>query len=90
MRTFPRRPSNCGRVEILIETCPDARNPYETVPRCPGLMRFASSPRKRSEEDMRESFPSFAESSYHYAMHSLALLDAHFEVSGASWTAATS
>jgi len=81
-----KAPIHCGRVESLIQTFPDARfvvpvrNPYETIPSFLKLMQFAWSARKRAEQDMRESFRSFVDSSYHYYQHPLDVLDAHSEV----------
>ena len=81
-----KAPIHCGRVESLIETFPDARfvvpvrNPYETIPSFLKLMQFAWSARKRAEQDMRTSFRSFVDSSYHYYQHPLDVLDAHPEV----------
>ncbi|WP_231743506.1 sulfotransferase [Mycobacterium sp. GA-2829] len=84
-----KAPIHCGRVESLIEVFPDARfvvpvrNPHETIPSFLKLMQFAWSARKRSEEDMHRSFQSFVESSYHYYMHPLDVLEAHPEVPSA-------
>ncbi|WP_059016701.1 sulfotransferase [Mycobacterium sp. M26] len=84
-----KAPIHCGRVQSLIDTFPDARfvvpvrNPYETIPSFLKLMQYAWSARKRSEPDMRESFASFVESSYHYYQHPLDVLDAHPEVPSA-------
>lgn len=84
-----KAPIHCGRVESLIKTFPDARfvvpvrNPYETIPSFLKLMQFAWSARKRSEADMRSSFRSFVDSSYHYYQHPLDVLDAHPEVPSA-------
>lgn len=81
-----KAPIHCGRVESLIETFPDARfvvpvrNPYETIPSFLKLMHFAWSARKRAEADMKNSFRSFVESSYHYYQHPLDVLEAHPEV----------
>ncbi|MEE3062867.1 MAG: sulfotransferase [Actinomycetota bacterium] len=84
-----KAPVHCGRVESLIRTFPDARfvvpvrNPYETIPSFLKLMQFAYSARKRSDSDIRASFRYFADSSYHYYQHPLAVLDAHPEVPSA-------
>jgi hypothetical protein len=81
-----KAPIHCGRVESLIETFPDARfvvpvrNPHETIPSFLKLLQFAWSARKRSEQDMRKSFRSIVNSSYHYYQHPLDVLDAHPEV----------
>lgn len=81
-----KAPIHCGRVESLIETFPDARfvvpvrNPHETIPSFLKLLQFAWSARKRSEQDMRKSFRSIVDSSYHYYQHPLDVLDAHPEV----------
>ena len=80
-----KAPIHCGRIESLIATFPDARfvvpvrNPYETIPSFLKLMEFAWSARKRSEGDMRASYRSFVESSYHYYSHPLNVLAAHPE-----------
>ncbi|HEX5253951.1 MAG TPA: sulfotransferase [Mycobacterium sp.] len=81
-----KAPIHCGRVESLIETFPDARfvvpvrNPHETIPSFLKLLQFAWSARKRTEQDMRKSFRSIVDSSYHYYQHPLDVLDAHPEV----------
>lgn len=86
MMHLSKAPVHCGRVESLIQTFPDARfvvpvrNPYETIPSFLKLMQFAWSARKRSEDDMRTSFRSFVNSSYHYYQHPLDVLEAHPEV----------
>jgi hypothetical protein len=84
-----KAPIHCGRVESIIETFPDARfvvpvrNPHETIPSFLKLLQFAWSARKRSEQDMRKSFRSIVDSSYHYYQHPLDVLDAHPEVPSA-------
>lgn len=81
-----KAPIHCGRMHSLIEIFPDARfvvpvrNPYETIPSFLKLMQFAWSARKRAEADMKKSFRSFVNSSYHYYSHPLEVLDAHPEV----------
>jgi hypothetical protein len=85
-----KAPIHCGRMESIIQTFPDARfvvpvrNPYETIPSFLKLMQYAWSARKRSEEDMKLSFRSFIENSYHYYQHPLDVLEAHPEVPSAT------